>query len=220
VRILLIVVYYLPSAKSSAKLIHDLACEFRGLGHEVTVLAPDAGLASACAVSCEDGVRVVRVKAGKMDGASKVVRGFNETMLPFILWRRGRKVLQAGKFDLIVWYSPSIFFGPLVKRLKKLFKCPSYLVLRDIFPQWAIDTGVMKEGVVSRFFRVKEMEQYEAADIIGVQSPGNLEYFSKNGLSERHHIEVLYNWTKLDEENIPPGNYRKQFGLNGKVVFF
>ena len=163
---------------------------------------------------------MVRVKAGKMDGASKVVRGFNETMLPFILWRRGRKVLQAGKFDLIVWYSPSIFFGPLVKRLKKLFKCPSYLVLRDIFPQWAIDTGVMKEGVVSRFFRVKEMEQYEAADIIGVQSPGNLEYFSKNGLSERHHIEVLYNWTKLDEENIPPGNYRKQFGLNGKVVFF
>ena len=219
-RILLIVVYYLPSAKSSAKLIHDLADEFCRLGHEVTVLAPDAGLASECEVSCESGVKVLRIRTGRINGASKIVRGVNEAMLSSVLWRKGRKFLQNGKFSLVVWYSPSIFLGSLVKKLKKVFNCPSYLILRDIFPQWAIDTGILKEGVISWFFRRKEMEQYEAADVIGVQSAGNLDYFFKNGLCKRLRLEVLYNWMKLDEVNVSSGNYREQFGLKGKVVFF
>jgi len=220
VRILLIVVYYLPNAKSSAKLIHDLADEFCRLGHAVTVLAPDAGLASDSEFSREGGIDVLRIRTGKIDGASKVVRLYNEARLSAVLWRKGEKFFQNNKFDLIVWYSPSIFFGLLVKKLKNLFGCSSYLILRDIFPQWAIDIGVLKEGVLSRFFRRREIEQYEAADMIGVQSPGELASFLKNNPREQHRLEVLYNWTKLDEMNVPACNYRERFGLKGKVVFF
>jgi glycosyltransferase involved in cell wall biosynthesis len=52
-----------------------------------------------------------------------------------------------------------------------------------------------------------------------VQSPANLCYFVKDGLEKKYRLEVLYNWTTLDEINIPYSNYREQFGLKGKVVF-
>lgn len=219
-RILLIVVYYLPSTKSSAKLIHDLAVELRWRGHEPIVLAPAAQLTAETDVSTEEGVKILRVKTGKIDGASKIIRGINEMLLSPQLWRKGRGFFKNNKCDLIIWYSPTIFFGSLVKKLKKLFGCPAYLILRDIFPQWALDAGILKRGLIYRYFHRKEIEQYEAADIIGVQSPANLNYFQGNGLDQKYRLEVLYNWTRLKEPNVPPGNYREHLGLQDKVVFF
>lgn len=218
-RILLIADCYPPSIKSAAKLVHDLAVEFCRLGHETIVLAPDDKLRSSSEVACVKGIKILRIRTGKITRTSKIIRGLNETLLSSTLWRNGRTFLQQHMCDLIVWYSPSIFFGSLVKKLKKLYGCPSYLILRDIFPQWAIDTGILRKGLVSRFFQRKEVEQYEAADIIGVQSPGNLSYFVKNGLEKKYCLEVLYNWAPL-EENTSYGNYREQLGLKGKVVFF
>lgn len=218
-RILLIVVYYLPSTKSSPKLIHDLAVEFCRLGHEAIVLTTDSELVSEAKVSYEDGIKILRIRTGKIDGAAKICRGFNEMMLSLTLWHKGREFFQNNMCDLVVWLAPSIFFGSLVKKLKKLFNCKSYLILRDIFPQWAIDTGILRKGLVCWFFRRKEIEQYKAADVIGVQSPANLSYFIRNGLDKRYCLEVLYNWTNLEESNVPYSNYREQLGLKGKVVF-
>ena len=218
-RILLISVYYLPSTKSCAKLVHDLAFELCRLGHEVIVLTADNEIESDIDVSCENGIKILRIKTGKIDGASKIVRVFNEMMLSSMLWRKGKRFFQSNICDLVVWYSPSIFFGSLVKKLKKLFNCPSYLILRDIFPQWALDMGILKKGLIYWFFRKKEIEQYEAADVIGVQSPANLCYFARNGLEKRYCLEVLYNWTRLEGLNVPYSNYREQLGLKVKVVF-
>jgi glycosyltransferase involved in cell wall biosynthesis len=218
-RILLVSVYYLPSIKSSAKLIHDLAIGICKLGHEVIVLTADNEIKSDMDVSCRNGIKILRIKTGKIDGALKIVRAFNEMMLSSMLWWKGKKFFQKNMCDLVVWYSPSIFFGSLVKKLKKLFNCPSYLILRDIFPQWAIDTGILKKGFICWLFQKKEIEQYEAADVIGVQSPAGLQYFNRNGLDKRYRLEVLYNWANLKENNIPYGNYREQLGLKDKVVF-
>ena len=52
-----------------------------------------------------------------------------------------------------------------------------YLIIRDIFPQWAVDMGLMRRGLTYRFFDLVARYQYTLADIIGVQSPGNLSYF-------------------------------------------
>jgi glycosyltransferase involved in cell wall biosynthesis len=95
-----------------------------------------------------------------------------------------------------------------------------YLIQRDIFPQWAVDTGEMKEGLICRYFRLKERQHYEAADIIGVQSPENLKYFSDQGLKDKYKLEVLYNWTTSNEKKIVRGNDRQKLGLQNKVVLF
>ena len=219
-RILLLVVYYLPSTMSSAKLIHDLATEFHRLGHDPVVVAPDESISDDTEITRDNGIAVLRVRTGKIKTASRVLRGFNEAILSTLIWEKGKRFFKDNPCDLIVYYSPTIFFGSLVQRLKKLYRCPSYLILRDIFPQWAVDAGVLKKGLAYRYFKLKEFQNYRAADIIGVQSPANLNYFKENGLDRQYQTELLYNWATLKEDNIQPGNYRERMGLQGKVVFF
>lgn len=211
----------MPSTTSGAKLVHDLALEFRRLGHEPFVVSTDEFISKDAVLSREEGIDVLRVKAGRIKTAPRLLlRAWNEIRLSQILWKRGKEYFEARPCDLVVYYSPTIFFGPLVKRLKELYSCPAYLVLRDIFPQWAVDAGVLKKGAVYRYFKYRERQNYEAADIIGVQSPSNLKYFRDQGLDGQYRLEVLYNWASLQEEDIPRSNYRDRLGLQDKVVFF
>ena len=220
-RICLIVDCYLPSTKSSAKLISDLAGEFASTGHSPVVVTPDDALSGRCSVSEAGGVTVLRVRSARIKGASLLKRGLNEAMLSWTIWRAGRKYFRENPCDLIVFYSPSIFFGGVVRKLKKLWGCGAYLILRDIFPQWAVDAGVLRGGGPAwKFFRRRELAQYAAADIIAVQSPANLEYFQSPELAGKYRLEVLYNWTRTSEPDVPECNYRADLGLDGKVVFF
>ncbi len=218
--ILLLVDCYLPSTKSSAKLVHDLAYEFYHQGHATTIVAPDDTLPVRINICHEENIRILRVKVGKIKKASRFVRALNEMSLSSLVWKRGKAFFLGNLFDVIVYYSPSIFWGSLVKRLKNHYGCRSYLILRDIFPQWTVDAGILNKGIIYSYFKWKEMQNYNAADIIGVQSPANLRYFEENGLDKQYHLEVLYNWTTLREDNIPLGAHRERLGLHGKVVFF
>jgi glycosyltransferase involved in cell wall biosynthesis len=213
VRVLLLVDCYLPSRKSSAKLVHDLAVEIVRQGHEAAVVAPDESLEGE---SVEDGLTVFRVKTGKIKGASLWRRGWNEMRLPAVMWKAGRAFFEKTRRDLIAFYSPTIFFGSLVRRLKKLWGCRAYLILRDIFPQWAVDAGTLRKGLPYLYFKRVERRQYAVADRIGVQSPANLEYFK----GQERPLEVLYNWTSLRAPRPAREDYRKLWGLEGKTVFF
>jgi O26-antigen biosynthesis N-acetyl-L-fucosamine transferase len=218
-RILLLVDCYLPQTKSSATQMHDLALEFRRRIHEVTVLTPSDKISANLEIANEEGLRVIRVRSRKIKGAPNVLRAAEEMRLSSMTWRRARRFLLTHPADLIVFYSPTIFWGALVKRLKSLWGCPAYLILRDIFPAWAVDAGVLQKGLVYRFFRRREIQQYEVADRIAVQSPANLTYFCREFPARRYPVEVLYNWASSHEEDLPATNYRKQLGLDGKVVF-
>ena len=215
-RICVIVDCYLPSTKSSAKLVHDLAVEFRRLGHEPLVVAPDDALEVPSRETLEDGVRVFRIRTNRIKGAGLLRRGWNEMRLSSVIWKAGRDFFRANPCGLGVFYSPSIFFGALVRRLKALWGCRSYLILRDIFPQWALDAGVLRRGPAYWCFKWKERAQYRAADVIGVQSLANLKYFA----GKPHRVEVLYNWTTLEDPPPAAHDYRREWGLEGKIVFF
>lgn len=219
-RILIIVVYYLPSTVSCAKLIQDLAGELHRQGHDVIVVATDEQISTNLQISKEEGITIVRVRSGKIKTALRPVRLMNESRISQTIWRKAKRFFLDHPCDLIIYYSPTILFGSLVKKLKALYSCKSYLILRDIFPQWALDAGVLKKGLLYRYFKRKERVNYEAANYIGVESPGNLAYFSKAGLDKKFQLEVLYNWTSLSEEKHDISNFRSQLGLRNKVVFF
>ena len=218
-RILLIVDCYLPSVKSGARLIHDLGVEFGRQGHDVTILTPSDAISRALEVTTENGLRVVRVQTKKIKGISKIFRASREVRLSAILWRHAKNYLLSDPRDLIIFYSPTIFFGALVRRLKMHWGCPAYLILRDIFPQWAVDSGILKKGLVWRYFRRREVEQYGIADFIGVESPANLKYFIDNFQSRPYRLEVLYNWASREDTRFQASGYRQRLGLDGKVVF-
>ena len=220
-RILILVVYYLPSPIASAKLVADLAREFHSLGHDVLVAAPDDSIGQNVEVTIEGGIKVLRIRTGEIKAAPRWLRAWREITLSSVLWRKGRAFFLQNPCDLIVYYSPTIFFGALVDRLKHHYRCMSYLILRDIFPQWAVDAGVLPRGSPAhRFFACKEKLNYDAATIIGVQSPANLDYFSARGLQRRYRLEVLYNWADATGDRGTRREYRSRLGLEGKVVFF
>ena len=210
----------MPSTKSSAKLMHDLAQELKLNGHDVSIITMSETIEQDFNITIEDGIKVLRVKSGKINGANKFQRTINEMRISSIIWNKGQPFFKNNSCDLVIWYSPTIFFSSLVLNIKKKYKAKSYLILRDIFPQWALDTGILKKGVIFNYFRKKELQQYHAADIIGVQSPANLKYFKRIALDVRYKIEVLYNWTKLNENIVNTTNFRIQYNLLDKVVFF
>jgi O26-antigen biosynthesis N-acetyl-L-fucosamine transferase len=220
VRVLILVDCYLPSQKSGAKLIHDLGVEFRRLDNDVTILTPSDQIDQNFEISIEDGLRVARVKTPRIKGASKPIRGLNEARLSSLVWQRAGRFLRENPSDLIVFYSPTIFWGALVRRLKCLWHCPAYLILRDIFPQWALEAGVLRPGLIYEYFRRKETDQYDNADVIGVQSPGDLAYFANNFADRDYRLDVLHNWTAKRENGLPKTDYRTRLGLQNKVVFF
>ena len=219
-RILLIVVYYKPYTMSSANLIHDLALEYYRQGHEPIVLAPDENIPTDTQLTIEEGIKVFRIRTGEIKSAHKILRAYNEIKLSNIFWKKGKQFFNDNPCDLIIYYSPTIFWGALVKKLKRKFHCPSYLILGDIFPQWALEAGVLRKGMIYYYFKMKERQNYNAANIIRLQSPGNLPYFKKNGLDKKYHLEVVYNWMNLDRKVIRKGSYRNQLGLQEKFVFF
>lgn len=219
-RILLLVVYYPPSTTSAAQMMRDLALEYVRQGHQVIVATASDTVEGTARITEEDGVTVVRAKTGNLKYANKAFRMWREGHLSATMWRNLCKFFQANPCDLIVFYSPTIFFGDLVNRLKTIWGCPSYLILRDIFPKWAVDAGLIRKGIVYRYIKRKELVQYAAADIIGVEAFGNLSYFTNELAGYDYRVEVLYNWLDAREQPTSNSGWRHKLGLNNKVIFF
>jgi glycosyltransferase involved in cell wall biosynthesis len=200
-RIGLIADCYTPMRTSAAIMLEDLAVEFQNQDHIPIVIIPDENIDLPIVNAVEKGVQVLRVKVPQIKDVGYVRRTLSELYMPFAILRRLR---QNGFLNLaldgVVWYSPSIFHGPLVNALKKSNDCKGYLILRDIFPEWAVDMGIMSRGIPYKFFKVVESYQYSIADIIGVQSPSNTNYFKKWAAYSHRKVEVLHNWLG-DSEN-------------------
>ncbi len=162
-RILILVDCYFPSSKSSAKLVHDLAAELARRGHEPIVLTPSDFVSVRVERKIEDGITCFASEPGKLKAQGKWQRGFREARLSSDLWRSAELYLRENPCELILFYSPTIFFGSLVQRLKNLWHCPAYMILRDIFPDWAVDAKVLRSSLVERYFRRVAARQYRAA---------------------------------------------------------
>ncbi|EMI64646.1 glycosyltransferase family 4 protein [Leptospira noguchii] len=220
-KICIIVDDYLPkSTKVAAKMMHELAVKLKEKGNEITVITPGTDLKQNYKKDILDGVSILQFSSGRIKNVSKLKRLINEFILSRRAWKYLKKYFIQNHHDLIIYYSPSIFWGNLVFRLKNLWKVPSYLILRDFFPQWIIDNGMIREkSLIAFFFKYYEKLNYKAADQIGIQSPANIEWFSKK-FPEFKNIELLYNWATDSPVLNKNHFYRKKLNLEGKIVFF
>ena len=142
-RILLLIDRYLPNPLSSAKMFQDLATEMSSLGNDVTVVTGDDSIRTKIEVSREGDITIVRVRSGKFRHPSRFVRTVDEICLSRWIWNSAQSFFKSHSYDLVVCYSPTIFWSGLLKKIKEINDCSSYLVLRDLFPQWALDTGLL-----------------------------------------------------------------------------
>lgn len=198
-RIALIAEHFVPLRSSCAVQMRDLARELRDHGHEVTFLVPAPRQREACVVEDFEGITIARLSAMESRDRAYAVRLLGELSMPYAMlrgWRSGP--LRERRFDGIAWYSPNIFLGPLVAALKRASSCPSYLILRDIFPEWAADVGIIRRGAAFRLLQAVARHQYSVADTIGVQTPGNLPFFARQ-MARGKRVEVLQNWMRPAE---------------------
>lgn len=194
-RIALIADAYPPMRTSGAVQLRDLAQELLRQGHFPTVMVPSADLPTQWHQDLLEGVPVLRLKALRTKDIGYARRTIGEFLMPFAMLRNLRKSPLADvRWDGVVWYSPTIFLGPMANALKRASGCRSYLIIRDIFPEWAVDMGLLRRGLAYHFFKTIARYQYSVADVIGVQTPGNLPYFAAWAAQPGRRVEVLQNW--------------------------
>lgn len=194
-RIALIADVFPPLRSSGAVQLRDLSREFARQGHEVTVLIPAPQQEQPCVIEHWQGVRIVRLRSLQTKDIGYVRRTLAEFLMPHVMLRQLRRsALADERWDGVVWYSPTIFLGPMAKALKTISRCRGYLIVRDIFPEWAVDMGLMRRGPAYWFFKQIERYQYAAADVIGVQTDGNRGYLAEWDRRDGRRVEVLQNW--------------------------
>ncbi len=212
---------YLPhSTRVGAKMFHELAQQFIAMGHQVTVITPDTSQQQRLTQTELDGISIWRFRSGEIKDVGKVQRAINETLLSRNAWKAIKSQINQETFDAVVYYSPSIFFGSLVANIKRRCHCPSYLVLRDLFPQWVIDAGMIRKGsLIERYFRYFERKSYAQATTIGLMSEKNIEVFNQM-VTQAYPSQVLRNWAALTPHRQATVDFRDKLGLDGKVIYF
>ncbi|MCH4256378.1 glycosyltransferase [Proteus sp. G2639] len=224
-RLALIIDDYLPySTRVGAKMFHELALELQSLGHHITIITPDKDQPSNLYIDKLDDITIWRFKNGPIKDVKKIQRAINETLLSYNAWKAIKHLINKDSFDGIIYYSPSIFWGKLVNKLKKKCQCPSYLILRDLFPQWIVDAGILKQGsLIEQYFRFFERYSYKQASIIGLMSQKNLDYFYQHNKNKGLKCEILRNWANTTQTNIDTNGYisiRESLNLQNKTIFF
>ena len=194
-RIALIADSFPPLRNSCAIQLRDLSREFVRQGHDIYVLTPSAEIKESFRIDFIDGIYLIRLKAPNIRDIGWIQRTLAELLLPFAMLKNFRNCpLKDERLDGVVWYSPSIFLGFFAHFIKKTNSCRSYLIIRDIFPEWALDMGLISRGLPYKFFNLIAQYQYSVADVIGVQTIGNFSYFNNWIKKPYRKLEVLQNW--------------------------
>lgn len=219
-KFLIITDEYLPkSTRVTPKMMHEMALEITKLGHKVIVLT--TGQPDQLQLLVKDFVEQIEVwrfKSGYVKDVSRIRRLVNESLFSYKAWKSIKPELSIESFDGIIYSSPSIFFGFLVAQIKKQFNCRSYLILRDLFPQWVIDEKIIsKYSPIAYYLRFFEKKNYMAADKIGMMSEKNIEVFN-NIYPGLYNLEVLRNWVNNENLKSVQPYWREQLGLQDKII--
>lgn len=188
---------------------NDLMCKFRDSGHQVYIVTPSERRLghSTCLVESH-GVHILNVKTLNIQKTNVLEKGIGTLLIERQFKAAIKKYLGDVRFDLITYSTPPITFTNVVKYLKQSNpQAVSYLQLKDIFPQNAVDIGMFSEkGLFHWYFRRKEVELYRNSDYIGCMSPANVEFLLKHNPDiDANRVEVAPNSIELCEKKLEPG---------------
>ncbi len=221
---LLYVASHFPSENKGATIYTDLAEALSEAGHGVTVaVSEQAKNMRHNRIAQERGFEVLRVVTGNLYDVSLIEKGITTLKMPFLMRKGIKQYLGKRKYDLILFESPPVTYATMADWAKRQFNCPAYLMLKDIFPQNAIDLGIMnRNGPLYRYFRAKETKLYKTADYIGCMSEVNRRYLIEhNPWLDASKIEVFPNTKKLTEDINPEGlPMRHRYGIPDESCVF
>ena len=207
----------------------DLIHEFIRNGHKVyAVCANERKNNTPTSISEEEGCTVLRVKIGNNKKANLIEKGLTTVMLPKWYISAIKKYFSDVKFDLVMYPTPPITHYETVKYIKKRDGAKSYLLLKDIFPQNAVDIGMMRKtgvkGVLYKHFRKVEKKLYAISDRIGCMSQANVDYvLAHNPEIDPSKVEICPNSIEIQDMTITAEErtaIREKYGIpQDKKVF-
>ena len=217
-------ILYLSSTHSGMhdqSIYFDLMQEFVTNGHEVTIAyAREKRLNLETDYYKKGNINYLGIKTGNFTKNKNLInKGVSLLTLDSTFTKAIKKYLRNDVYDLVLYSTPPITFINTLKYIKKNSSDVFiYLMLKDIFPQNAVDIGMMKNnGLIHKFFRRKEKILYSIVDYIGTMSPGNKDYFIKHNPEFKDKVEILPNAIKLTHKEI--SYTKKDLGLDeNKVV--
>lgn len=208
-----------PIADISVKEIFpDMLREYVAKGHQVFVVSPrERRFGVQTNVKTEDAVHYLGVRTLNLQKTNVIEKGVGQILVENQFKIAIRKFWKNIKFDLILYATPPITLQGVVKYLKR--KNPhaiTYLMLKDIFPQNAVDIGMMSmtgvKSLLYRYFRKKEKELYAVSDYIGCMSPANVQYvLEHNPEIEDYRVEVAPNSVELVEKKMVEGQEKNEW---------
>lgn len=207
-----------PIADIGVKEIYpDLLREFVAKGHQVYIVSPrERRMGIQTNVKTEGSVHYLGVRTLNLQKTNVLEKGVGQVLVERQFKKAIREYWNDIKFDLILYATPPITLQGVVNYLKrKNSQAISYLMLKDIFPQNAVDIGMMTttgvKGLLYRYFRKKEKDLYAVSDYIGCMSPANVQYvLDHNPEIKTSCVEVAPNSVELAEKKMEEGQEKAE----------
>lgn len=224
-KLILVSAYFPPEVGSASHLYFELGTELVKRGHQVTILTgypaynidpknlPAAYRTGWWMTEQVNEMEVVRIRTIGMPRQIPVLRGLGQITLALALSFSGL-FLTKGAFDVVLVYSPPLFLGLTAFILRWLKGAKAVLNVQDLFPQSAIDLGVLRSSFLINWFRRIESSLYKNSDMVAVHSDGNRDHvISCGGVPEK--VTVIPNL--VDTQSIRPGErnneFRRRYGI-------
>jgi len=191
-------------------------------GHQFTVIASDVSYLDGKRIESQtdreliEGIHVIRAKM-----MSSLHKSFVWRIAAFISFMFSSLVsaLKAGRVDIVMGTSPPLFQALSAWMVALIRRRPFLLEIRDLWPEFAIDMGILSNPLLIWLSRRLEHFLYQRADHLLVNSPAYRDYLIELGIDESK-VSLVTNG--VDPSMFDPDEtgtaIRNEFDLNGMFV--
>lgn len=206
----------------------DLMRKFQNEGHHVYVIYPQERKTKLpTQLRIQNGIEILGVKTLNVTKTNIIEKGIGQLLLEHQFTSAINKYWGSINFDLVLYSTPPITFTNVIKYLKEKSSVNTYLLLKDIFPQNAVDLGLLTttgfKGLLYTFFRKKETELYRISDYIGCMSPANVQYILEhNPEITPSRVEVAPNSYEIPchSNEVAHSSIRQKYNLPTELPIF
>jgi len=213
-----------PICEEGSTIYTDLAEELDKEGHKIIVAVAEGKNKFITKIENERGFEVLRIKVDNYYNVGFIKKGLASITISNRMIKGLKKHLRDYTCDLILFESPPVTMYKIVRWAMRRFRCPSYLMLKDIFPQNGVDLGIYsRKSIIFKYFRRQEKKMYCTATYIGCMSDANRQYILKHNKNLiENKVGIFPNTKKICEIPSKPDTYiyRKKYGIPELATVF
>ena len=181
----------------------DLMREFVKDNHNVCIISPTENRKQEPTRLIDKGdYKILKLQIGNTQKTNLIEKCISILTLESKFKQGINEYFSDTKFDLVLYSTPPITLQKAVEYVKLRDNAKAYLLLKDIFPQNAIDLRILEKtglkGLLYRYFRNKEKKLYEQSDYIGCMSEANV------GFLLEHNPDISSDIVEVCPNSIEP----------------